>query len=85
MRESAMGRSKRKRSSRVSSGGGSMRASHGLGPLQEVRYAKYTQVKILRGPSIREPEGAIPNPRSRGVESKQETKDLSLPGDVLVE
>lgn len=36
MRESAMGRSKRKRSSRVSSGGGSMRASHGLGPLQEV-------------------------------------------------
>ncbi|CAM9197041.1 unnamed protein product [Laminaria digitata] len=36
MRESAMGRSKRKRGSRVSSGGGSMRASHGLGPLQEV-------------------------------------------------
>lgn len=52
MRESAMGRSKRKRSSRVSSGGGSMRASHGLGPLQEVcvgRYAHAGRAPLQRG------------------------------------
>lgn len=49
MRESAMGRSKRKRSSRVSSGGGSMRASHGLGPLQEVSKTLSTRSTSCQG------------------------------------
>lgn len=40
IRESSMTRSKRKRSSRVGSGGGSMRASQALGPLQEVSGAR---------------------------------------------
>ena len=39
-----MTRSKRKRSNRVSSGG-STRGSHGLGPLQEVRYIVKTNAK----------------------------------------
>lgn len=69
MRESAMGRSKRKRSSRVSSGGGSMRASHGLGPLQEVCH--------VRGPD------EISDSCSRGAESNQETKDFHVQRSIL--
>ncbi|CAN0362423.1 unnamed protein product [Pylaiella littoralis] len=84
MRESAMGRSKRKRSSRVSSGGGSMRASHGLGPLQEAMRQATKREKAAKI-AEKDPFGPVDEQLDRSAASEAVNtavmaQDLEYPG-----
>ncbi|CAM9147521.1 unnamed protein product, partial [Ectocarpus sp. 13 AM-2016] len=84
MRESAMGRSKRKRSSRVSSGGGSMRASHGLGPLQEAMRQATNREKAAKI-AEKDPFGPVDEQldksnASEAVNTAAMAQDLEYPG-----
>ncbi|CAM9456895.1 unnamed protein product [Scytosiphon promiscuus] len=84
MRESSMGRSKRKRSSRVSSGGGSMRASHGLGPLQEAMRQATNREKAAKI-AEKDPFGPVDEQLDRGAASEAVNtaamaQDLEYPG-----